>query len=187
MEPYELVSTWFDLCSQGVAERDAVRRHLASHAVMLALQGMPLIYAHSLVGSSNDAEGFAATGNGRDLNRARIDSGDMADALADPGSRSAQIWSGIESMLARRSANQAFHPASRQFIHPSDPGMFVIERRAVSGARALVVVNLGGIDRDVMLPAGHWRGGGRERQGGQAVRVERWSSVWFDAGAIAGP
>ncbi len=185
-EPYELASTWFDLCSHGVDEADAVARHLASHAVMFAMQGVPLIYAHSLVGSSNDQEGFTATGNGRDLNRARLDPHGVADELSDPGSRAARIWSGMDAMLRRRSGNEAFSPSSRQIIHPAGPGLVVIERRAASGSRALVVVNLGGADCELELPPGRWSDGTHVRPDRSVVMVRRWTSVWLDGHEGAG-
>jgi len=179
-DPYELASTWFDLCSDGVTEADAVKRHLAGHAVSLAMQGIPLIYAHSLVGSSNDMESFTASGHGRDLNRARFDVDSLLAELARPDSRAALVSAGIAAMLSRRAANEAFDPMSSQVIHPADQGMFVVERRARSGRRALVLVNLCEGDRRVVLPAGDWADHGHIESGGATVDVAPWSSVWLD-------
>jgi len=182
-DPYELASTWFELCSAGVSEAEAVARHIASHAVALAMQGVPLIYAHSFVGSSNDTERFAATGHGRDLNRARFELGSLTADLARQDSRAALIRAGIGTMLSRRAANTAFHPMSAQIVHPAESGMFVVERRAGSGQRALVAVNLCGYTRSVVLPAGDWADGGLVMPSGSAIEVGPWRSVWLDGGA----
>lgn len=68
--PYELNITLFDALSApaDADEETAIARFMAAHAIMLALAGLPGIYVHSLVGSSNDQEGVAQTGRARSIN-----------------------------------------------------------------------------------------------------------------------
>ncbi|GJM38596.1 MAG: sucrose phosphorylase [Acidimicrobiales bacterium] len=135
-EPYELAATWRALCGHGADDETADDRVLATHAVMFALAGVPLVYAHSLAASGNDTARFAATGHGRDLNRGRFAApAAFLDAATSRGSE-------LLSLLARRRSCPAFHPDADQRIRPAERGLFVIERSAGS-SRALVAVNFG--------------------------------------------
>jgi glucosylglycerate phosphorylase len=140
--PYELAVSWIDLLGHDVAEGAAIARHLASHAIALALRGHPLLYLNSLFGVGNDVTTFAATGHGRDLNRARLRRGDVDGARRDPASRTSQVWSGICEMLDARASSPAFHPAAAQVIHDRGREVVVIERASEGGERAIVAVNV---------------------------------------------
>lgn len=84
-------------------------------------------------------------------------------------------------MLARRAANEAFDPMSVQLVYPAGPGMFVVERVAGSGRRALVAVNLCAESRRVRLPSGPWFDSGRAVGGASVIEVGPWSSLWLDS------
>ncbi len=155
-EPYELASTWFDLCAVGVSEDAAISRHLATHAAALALQGIPLVYSHSLLGSSNDWVTFESTGQGRDLNRVRLELADVERGLGDPASREAMVLAGMKRLLGFRRHTDAFHPSSRQVVHDLGVGIFAVERISDAGRSALVVVNFAGGDTTFELPPGRW-------------------------------
>ncbi len=91
--PDELATTWRSLLAHGVDDDEALARHVATHALMLALQGVPLLYLGALAGDINDVDGFARTGHARDLNRRRFTFDSLTDAAAArrraPGRRSA--------------------------------------------------------------------------------------------------
>jgi sucrose phosphorylase len=144
--PYELNSTWFDLMAAGFDVDAAVQRHLGSHAIQLALRGIPGIYVHSLFGSPNDHALFAETGRARSLNRHKF---------TDPPDISGRVFGGMRGMVERRGADPAFHPDSPQRILDLPPRLFGIERTSASGS-ARVIVNLTDepIEYDV---AGHGR------------------------------
>ncbi len=140
--PYELNCTWFDLVGAGLPEDEAIARHLATHAVMLALRGIPGIYAHSLFGSSNDQAGYEASGIKRRLNREKFtDLGAFESRLADQASRASRVLAGLKAMLALRRAHPAFHPDAGQRVLDTPPEVFAVEREAASGQRATVTVN----------------------------------------------
>lgn len=163
--PYELAVSWFALMSAGgFDEATAIRRHLATHAVALALQGVPLLYLGSLFGVGNDAATFARTGHGRDLNRARLTLAGLDSALGDPRTRAARVWSGLRSMLVARASSPAFHPAAAQVVHDSPDGTVVVERIAPSGERAVVAVNLTDRPQPVTAPI--------------RVDLTPWQDVW---------
>jgi glycosidase len=163
-EPYELNATWWSLCGWGVPAAESeivVGRVLATHAVALALRGIPLLYAHSIVGEENDIAGAERTGVARDINRARFASADDYLALADGDHSAGAIWSGLRAMLAMRRSSPVFHPEAAQHVWPVSGSAVVIER-STDGQRALVVVNLGSESAEVEIGPGwvHMDGSG---------------------------
>ena len=141
--PYELDCTWFDLMAVGFDEEAGIRRHLASHAVMVALPGIAGVYVHSLFGSSNDRDAYEQTGRPRSLNRQKFAPvGDLEEALTNPASRAARVLDGIRRLLAARRASPAFHPDAELRVLDLGPSLFGIER-AGSEEVARVVVNVG--------------------------------------------
>ncbi len=140
--PYELNCTWFDLVGHDLPEDEAVARHLATHAVMLALRGIPGIYAHSLLGSSNDQAGFAESGIKRRLNREKLDIAPLEARLRDPGTRAHRVLAGLAEMLDARRHHAAFHPDAEQRVLDAPDGVFAVERVSATGERARVTVNV---------------------------------------------
>jgi hypothetical protein len=179
---YELNSTWYALMAAGVPEEAALRRHLAAHAIMLALRGIPATYVHSVVASGNDREGYARSGEARALHRARFD--DVAAfrrAVADPTTRPGAAWLGLRRMLEARASTAAFHPDSGQTVLDAPPHVFAVERCAESGERARVYVNVSRAPATVDLGSATWT-----PLAGQAcvtrdgrVELAPWSSAWL--------
>jgi len=147
--PYELNTTWFELLAAGTTESVAIQRHLATHAVMLALPGIAAIYAHSFFGAGNDHEAVAATGHARDINRARYaNRSALVAAIDGANTRTRLIFEGLAVLVAKRRVSTAFHPEAASRIVPSPAGVFAVERGSGTD-RALVMVNLGSASVDV--------------------------------------
>ena len=180
--PYELASTWFALMT-AIGRDRALERHLLAQAFVLALAGIPLLYTHVLLASDNDQEGYAASGVGRDLNRADLAVAELDRMLADPTSTPARSLAALRRMLRWRASCEAFHPDARQQV--SHVGRVVIvDRLAASGVAARVLLNVA--DEDVVIALDdhvqrRWRT--LDRHGdvpdGSTVRVPALSSVWL--------
>jgi len=141
--PYELDSTWFDLVAVGWPEEIAIDRHLATHAVMLAIPGVPAVYVHSLFGTSNDVEEFHRTGIARRLNRHRFaDVDGLEKRLGDVSAREHRVLRGMRRILRLRASHPAFHPDASGVVLDLGPGVFGVERVASDGRRVRVLVNL---------------------------------------------
>ncbi|CAN5779266.1 alpha-amylase family glycosyl hydrolase [soil metagenome] len=163
---YELNSTWFDLMAAGHDEHDAVRRHLAAHAIMLAMRGIPLLYVHSLFASDNDLALVQHTGRQRSVNRARFDDvGALEAKLESRASREAKVFEGISCMARWRAGCPAFHPDSPQRVLDTVPAIFAVERGQPDGKRARVYVNVSGQAAEAST--------GRQR-----LTLPPWSSAW---------
>ena len=140
--PYELNSTWFDLMAAGYDEETAVLRHVGSHAIQLALAGIPGIYVHSLLGTSNDQELFAKTGRPRSLNRHKFSDLARVEAAIMGRDATGRVFSRMRNMLQRRADDSAFHPDSEQRILDLPTGLFGVQRIPSGGEPTTVVVNL---------------------------------------------
>ncbi len=130
--PYELNITYFDaLTEPGEAERAperAVARFLASQAIMLALQGLPGIYFHSLFGSRNDAEAVARTGQLRAINRQKLDLDALESDLAQASTLRARVFRGYARLLRARREQPALSPYAGQWVLDLGPGLFTLLR-----------------------------------------------------------
>ena len=141
--PYELCTTWFDAMTHGADEDTALRRHIATHAVMLAMPGIAAVYAQSLVGGANDPEGAARTGMNRTLNRRRFDVDALEHEMDRAGSRDQRVWSALSGAIEARKRHPAFHPDAAMRVMDLPEGLVGIERESGSGEAARCVVNFG--------------------------------------------
>jgi glycosidase len=186
--PYELNATWYDLIRGDTAGERALDRHLASHAIMLALQGIPAVYVQSLFAGRNDHDAVARTGAARSINRHRYDDvDDLETQLADPATTTARSVAGLKQMLTWRRSSSAFHPDADQSVLPTPEEVLGIQRSHVDGSVARVFVNVS--DSQVIL---HGSGntttrGWRFAAEGDVLRLGPYGIAWvFDASGPEG-
>jgi glucosylglycerate phosphorylase len=192
--PYELNCTWFDALSDPAADEPAGRavdRFVASQAIMLALQGVPGIYVHSLVGSSNNQAGLAETGRARTLNREKWERAAIEARLADAGSREAAVFARMAALIRARRAEPAFHPSGPQRVLDLGAAIFAVERQAPGGVtRVLCLHNVtdqaaparlelepGAALRDLLSGAAHSAGAA----GALALELSPYQVLWLKA------
>jgi glycosidase len=183
---YELNVNYFDALSEpersdGLALAEA--RFLVAQAIMLALQGVPGIYVHSLVGSRGWPEGAEFSGQKRTINRQKFELGGLGAELRDPQSRRARIYRRMLQWLRARAACPAFDPFGSQRVLEAHPGAFVLLRES-GGAQALCCFNL----RDEALSLrvegldGRWRNvidGGQPAPLGR-LELEPYQVLWLE-------
>ena len=177
--PYELNSTWFDLMSAGVDETTAMARHLAAHALMLAVPGLPLLYVHSLLGTSNDAARFEQDGFPRALNRGRVDVEDMQASLRDPSSRQSRVLTGMRNLLEVRTSMPQFHPDVPMDVLDTPHNVIGIERRPLSGPAARVYVELGGQETAIHCDPTWQPIKGQSEHTDQPAVLAPYGTAWF--------
>ncbi|WP_336921305.1 alpha-amylase family glycosyl hydrolase [Aquipuribacter sp. SD81] len=182
--PYELATTWAAVIGAGHDEATAMRRHLSSYALALALRGVPLVYLGALLAAGNDTATAARTGHARDLNRARWDAADLELLLTTRGTREEASLAGLSDMLLLRRSYAAFSPDAEQRVHGEDPAIVVVERVPQSGCRAVVVVNTGDRAVPLELPEGRWArvDSGADLPGAALLAgdpLEAWGNAWF--------
>ena len=155
--PYEMNITYFSAMADPEAggEPDAlarqVRRFLARQALMLSLRGIPGIYFHSLVGTSNDLAGVERTGRARSINRRKFDLAEIQQILDGSESTEAMVLDGYRRLLAARIAQPAFHPdAPQELVLLDDPALVGFRRTSLDGSQSVfVLANVGAESRRV--------------------------------------
>ncbi len=185
--PYELAAAWFSLMDGDVDPVVALARHLAAHALMLALPGVPLVYLHSLLATPNDTVTFAATGHGRDLNRARLDRAVLWSRLGEPDSLARRSLDGISALVAARRSSPAFHPEAPHRVSSPEPGVVLVERVGFGGEEAAVWIEVAG--RPVAVPGrdARWVAIPTRDPLPAEVRIRPFGSVWAIRGQPDAP
>ena len=90
-------------------------RFLCAHAIMLALEGIPAFYIHSLLGTHNDDERVEHTNHNRAINRHQWDADRLHAELEDPQSQHHHVFTRLRELIAIRKRQRAFHPNATQF------------------------------------------------------------------------
>ncbi|MCK6625227.1 MAG: alpha-glucosidase C-terminal domain-containing protein [Anaerolineae bacterium] len=164
---YELNITLFDALSDPKSHEPEglkINRFIAAQAIMLALVGVPGIYVHSLVGSSNNYAGLAETGRARTINRQKWPRHELEAALNDPASRASRVFRRYRQLLQVRAGQRAFHPNGEQHILDGNPALFCLLRVSPEGTeRVLCLHNISAqpqqaeIDRQFLVSKRGWR------------------------------
>ena len=115
--PYEVNISLIDALAGTEDGRDEfqIDRFICAHAIVLALEGIPGIYIHSLLGTQNDYQGLARTGRYRSINRRVWESGELSELLEDPNSMQATVLQRMRHLIGIRREQKAFHPNAVQF------------------------------------------------------------------------
>lgn len=121
--PYEINVALFDAL-QGTSkgpDQFQIDRFLCAHAIMFALEGIPGIYIHSLLGTQNDYQRFGLSNQNRCINRHRWDWDNLQQQLDDQDSHHYHVYRKMLALLALRRAQPAFHPNAAQYtLHLGD-------------------------------------------------------------------
>lgn len=140
--PYELNITYFSaLGGPEVTHEEHIRRFLSSQAIMLALQGMPGIYFHSLVATPNFTAGVEETGRARTINRRKFDRNELEARLADSEGFEQQVLEGYRHLLSVRRQQAAFHPdAAQTVLTPQHPAQIAFLRTSTDTVQQILVI-----------------------------------------------
>lgn len=153
--PYEMNIVYFDAVNDpaaGEPRETQVNRFLVSHAILLALRGVPGLYFHSLFGSRNDRAAAAATSIHRRINRRKFARAELERDLSDANSLRALVLAGCRRLLSARRNCDAFSPAAEQDVLPLDSRVFALLRTSSDGGqRVLCLHNIS--SSTVALPA----------------------------------
>ena len=141
--PYELNISYFDAISNPNQADDqlAVKRFIASQAIMLALKGVPGIYIHSLLGSRNYYRGVKDSGINRMINRERLSQEVIDSIVSDADSLRNQVLDSFLQLLNDRKQLPSFHPSGTREVLESDKKLLTIIRR-YKGESVWVVINV---------------------------------------------
>ena len=117
MRPYEINIALYDALQGTKSGKDQLGedRFICAHAIILALEGIPAFYIHSLVGTGNDYERLESTKRNRTINRHRWQFEEISAQLSDMSSQHSRTYSRLQSLIKIRRQQAAFHPNATQF------------------------------------------------------------------------
>ena len=150
---YEMNIALYDALQGTVKGKDQwnFERFICAHAVMFALEGIPGIYIHSMLGTQNDYQKLANTHHNRSINRRRWHVDALEEALADKNLHHAKVLSTLKSLLDIRIKQSAFHPNATQFTLHLGLQLFGFWRQSKDRKQSIFCVsNIS--DQSVVLP-----------------------------------
>ena len=189
--PYEVNISLIDALAgtEDGPDEFQLERFVCAHAIMLALEGIPGIYIHSLLGTANDYEGLARTGRYRSINRHSWQFDELDRLLQDPGSMQSLVLSRLSHLIRLRRAQAAFHPNAVQFTMQLGPQTFGIWRQ--SPDRRQDVFSISNVTRKHqslelanvnLVSTDEWRdliGGDRVDEGQTLIELRPYQTVWL--------
>ena len=142
-KPYEINISLFDALqgTQAGADQWGLQRFICAHAIMLALEGVPGIYIHSLVGTRNDYQRVENAGHNRAINRHQWDYPELESRLEDSASNESQVFAGLKQLLEIRRQQSAFHPNATQFTLHLGSKLFGFWRQSIDRQQSIFCVS----------------------------------------------
>jgi len=141
--PYELNITWYEAMKGTFRGEDdwQFERFIASQTLVMALEGIPAFYIHSLLATPNDHEGVARSGHNRAINRHRWDYGALQAHLDDADSTHARVLKEMLRRIAIRRRQRAFHPNATQFTLQLDGRIFGLWRQSLDRDQSIFALH----------------------------------------------
>lgn len=143
-KPYELNITFFDALKgtiDGGEDAHQIARFLCSQTIVMALEGVPAFYVHSLIATPNDTEAVDKSGMNRAINRHRWDYADLRQQLDDPETVHAQVLDALKDRISIRTAQKAFHPNATQFTMQLGEKIFGIWRQSLNRDQSIFALH----------------------------------------------
>lgn len=125
-QPYEInIALWDALAGTDKQGKDDFQfdRFICAHAILLAFEGIPAIYIHSLLATKNDHSRVENTGNLRSINRHIWDQDELELYLGNQESHHRKVLVRLLKLIQTRKQQNAFHPNATMFTLNLGPGL----------------------------------------------------------------
>ena len=141
--PYEINISLYDAMARttGGADDWQQQRFICAHTIMLALEGIPAFYLHSLLGTTNDYQRFEHTGHKRHINRHQWDYQALKDSLDDKTSHHGAVFKALRELIQLRRRQAAFHPNATQFTLHLGDAVFAFWRQSIDRRQNVFCLN----------------------------------------------
>ncbi|WP_165855864.1 alpha-amylase family glycosyl hydrolase [Marinobacter sp. JSM 1782161] len=144
VRPYEInISLWNAMArTETSGDNDGLQFHrfICAHAVMMALEGVPAFYIHSLLATENDEARVEHTGQNRSINRHVWDA-DQLDDLLEGATHHRSVFSALRRLLAIRTRQAAFHPNATQYTLHLGDGLFAFWRQSIDRRQSIFAIH----------------------------------------------
>jgi len=153
-EPYEINIALYDAlqgtCAGG-PDQWQQQRFLCAHAIMLALEGVPGLYIHSLLATQNDYERVELTRQNRSINRHKWVYESLIEKLENQETHHYKVFAALKALLKVRIRQAAFHPNAVQYTLHLGDSVFGFWRQSLSRDQSIFCLhNL--TNRPVSIP-----------------------------------
>ena len=108
----------------------ALKRFIAAHCIILAIEGVPAFYFNSLFATKNDEETFASTGVKRNLNRYKWHYSTLINLIKTNNTIEKNCYETFKKLISVRKIQPAFHPNATQFTLNLDKNIFAVWRQS---------------------------------------------------------
>lgn len=150
---YEMNIALYDALQGTIDGKDQwnFERFICAHTIMFALEGIPGIYIHSMLGTQNDYAKVEESQHNRSINRHNWNEQHLQEALADDNLHHAKVLSTLKSLLHTRIKQPAFHPNATQFTLHLGLSLFGFWRQSSDRKQSIFCVsNI--TDQPISLP-----------------------------------
>ena len=140
--PYEINIALFDALQGTTKGPDdwGVERFICAHAIMIALEGVPAFYVHSLLGTRNDYENMEEKGYNRAINRHQWILADLQETLEDDSTENYTVYNLLKQIVMIRQQQPAFHPNATQFTLHTGDQLFSFWRQSVDRRQSIFCI-----------------------------------------------
>jgi sucrose phosphorylase len=140
--PYEINIALFDAMQGTTKGPDewGIDRYICAHAIMIALEGVPAFYIHSLLGTRNDYENMERMGYNRAINRHQWKLDDLQNALDDNATEQYTLYNRLKRIITIRQQQPAFHPNATQFTLHTGNQLFSFWRQSVDRRQSIFCI-----------------------------------------------
>lgn len=190
-KPYEVNIALYDAL-QGTHEGPDQWQHdrfICAHAIMLALEGIPAFYIHSLLATGNDLEKVEQTQHNRSINRHQWDFEEISALLGDTTSQHALAYQQLTTLIAIRREQSAFHPNATQFTLHMGEQIFGFWRQSRDRKQSIFCVyNISPEPHSLLLSdlnlivTDEWRdliGEQTYQQSDQLLKIDPYQFLWI--------
>ncbi|MFA7556128.1 MAG: sugar phosphorylase [Spongiibacteraceae bacterium] len=143
-QAYELNVSLYDAL-KGTMEKGEdqwqLQRFICAHVIMIALEGIPAIYIHSLFGTENDYDRLEHAGHNRAINRHIWDENKLHKVLADEHGHHHKVFERLLFLLKIRRMQPAFHPNATQFTLHLGTEVFAFWRQSIKRDQSIFCLN----------------------------------------------
>ncbi len=144
LKPYEANISLYSAMAGTIANGPdswQLDRFITAHTIMMALEGLPAFYIHSLLGTENDLQGMAESGQVRSINRYKWDKEDLEKTLTDGKSHHQTLFHEILRRIDIRKQQAAFHPNATQYTLHLGNQIFAFWRESLDRSQSIFAIH----------------------------------------------
>lgn len=142
-KPYEINISLFDALKGTIEGADhwQISRFICAHAILLALEGIPAFYIHSLLATENSYEKVVKDGHNRAINRHQWQLDQIEQKIYSNLSNTCQVLKQLKQLISIRQLQHAFHPNATQFTLHLGDSIFAFWRQSIDRRQSIFCLN----------------------------------------------